>query len=103
MRARVLWGLGAVLLVTTLAVAVWGAPKPAVDVKATLRGEVLPDDLAKPGDDVREGAALVYVRTQTGRGVAARAPVDGRVLEVLVRPGMMIRELGTVVARLDPK
>jgi biotin carboxyl carrier protein len=95
--------LGTVLVVALVASTAVGAPKPAVDVKATLRGEVLPDDLARPGDDVREGAALVYVKTQTGRGVAARAPADGRVIEVLVRPGMMIRELGTVVARLDPK
>jgi biotin carboxyl carrier protein len=79
------------------------APRSAVDVKATLRGEVLSDDLAKPGDEVREGAPLVYVKIQTGRGVAARAPTDGRVLEVLVRPGTLIRELGTVVARLEPK
>ncbi|MDR7418815.1 MAG: hypothetical protein QN178_07875 [Armatimonadota bacterium] len=102
MSASLLRGLGTALLVATLATGALSAPS-AVEVKATLRGEVLPDDLAKPGDDVREGAPMVYVKTQTGRGVAARAPVDGRVVEVLVRPGMMISELGTVVARLDPK
>lgn len=91
------------LCVGGLAVTGIAAPKAAVDVKATLRGEVLADGLVKVGQDVNEGDPLVYVRTPTGRGVAARATVDGRVLEVLVRPGMTIRELGTVVARLDPK
>jgi biotin carboxyl carrier protein len=97
---RAWFGVAVVLASITVAAA---APRQVVDVKATLRGEVLADDLAKPGDDVREGTALVYVKTQTGRGAAARAPADGRVVEVLVRPGTVIRELGTVVARFDPK
>jgi biotin carboxyl carrier protein len=92
-----------VLCVGALAVTGTAAPKAAVDVKATLRGEVLAEGLAKVGQEVSEGDPLVYVRTPTGSGVAARATVDGRVLEVLVRPGTIIRELGTVVARLDPK
>jgi len=92
-----------ILCVGVLAATVSAAPKPAVEIKATLRGEVLADGLIRVGQDVSEGEALVYVRTPTGRGVAARATVDGRVLEVLVRPGTTIRELGTIVARLDPK
>jgi biotin carboxyl carrier protein len=103
MRMRVLASLLVTVIVAALAVAASGAPKQAIEVRATLRGEVLGDDLASPGDEVREGAPLVYVKTQTGRGVAARAPADGRVAEVLVRPGTVIRELGTVVARLEPK
>jgi biotin carboxyl carrier protein len=103
MRVRVLTSMLVAMVVAALAVAAIGAPKAALEVKATLRGEVLGDDLANPGDEVREGAPLVYVKTQTGRGVAARAPADGRVVEVLVRPGMTIRELGTVVARIEPK
>jgi len=90
------------VLVGTLAIGVVAAPR-VVDVKATLRGVVLADGLAKAGDDVTEGSPLVYVQTETGRAVAARAPVDGRVTEVLVRPGTVIRELGTVVAHIDPK
>ena len=93
--------LGVAVVLASISVA--AAPKQGVDVKATLRGEVLADDLAKPGDDVQEGTPLVYVKTQTGRGAAARAPADGRVVEVLVRPGTVIRELGTVVARFDPR
>ena len=60
-------------------------------------------DLARTGEVVRDGDPLVYVRTLVGRGVAARAPVDGTVVEVLVRPGQVIRERGTVVVRLNPK
>lgn len=74
-----------------------------VDVRATLRGEVVADGLARVGDQVSEGDPLVYVRTQIGRAPAARAPVDGRVAEVLVSPGTEIRELGAVVARLEPR
>lgn len=89
--------------VAALAASAVAAPRQIVDVRANLRGEVMADGLASAGDDVREGDPIVVVRTQTGQGVAARAPVDGRVVEVLVRPGMMIRELGTVVARVEPK
>ncbi|MDR7485873.1 MAG: biotin attachment protein [Armatimonadota bacterium] len=103
MRMRASVWVGVAVVVVALAASGAAAPKPVVEVKATLRGEVLPEGLAKPGDEVKEGDPLVYVRTQTGRGVAARAPVDGRVVEVLVRPGTVIRELGIVVARLDPK
>ncbi len=103
MRTGMMRGLAAGGIIAAVAAVAIGAPAQLVDVKATLRGEVLPEDLVRAGDDVSEGAPLVYVRTQTGRGVAARAPTDGRVVEVLVRPGTVIRELGTVVARLDPK
>lgn len=79
------------------------APKALVDVKATLRGEVLAEGLAKVGDSVNEGDILVFVRTQTGRDVAARATVDGRVAEMLVGLGTVIRDFGAVVARIEPK
>jgi hypothetical protein len=102
MRAGLLRCIGTAVIIAAVATTAVAAPKPAVDVKATLRGEVLPDDLAKPGDEVREGAPLVYVKTQTGRGVAPARP-RMVALEVLVRPGALIRELGAVVARLDPK
>ncbi len=79
------------------------APKALVEVKATLRGEVLAEGLAKAGDSVNEGDPLVFVKTQTRRDVAARATVDGRVAEMLVGSGTVIRDLGTVVARIEPK
>ncbi len=103
MRTHVILWLGVVAVIGMLADGAPGGPKPIVEVKATLRGEVLADGLVKAGDEVREADPLVYVKTQTGRGVAARATVDGRVTEVLVQSGALIRELGAVVARIDPK
>lgn len=103
MRLKTSLWLGVAAVVGALVAMAVGAPRQAVDVKATLIGEVLADGLAKPDDDVSEGDPLVYVRTRTGHGVAARAPADGRVLEVLVQPGSLIREPGTVVARMEPR
>ena len=103
MRGQMVIWLGVAAVIGTLAAGALGGPKPVVEVKATLRGEVLPEGLAKVGDEVKEGDPLVYVKTRTGRGAAARATVDGRVVEILVQPGTLIRELGTVVARIDPK
>lgn len=90
------------LAVALLATAVGAAPQLR-DVKATLTGEVLEEGLVKAGDRVRDGDPLVYVRTVAGRAVAARAPADGVIVEVLVRPGQVIREKGQVVARLEPR
>lgn len=103
MRPKTSLWLGVAAVVGALVAVAVAAPRQVVDVKATLLGEVLADGLAKPDDDVREGDPLVYVRTRTGRGVAARAPADGRVLEVLVQPGSLIRELGAVVARIESR
>lgn len=102
---RVVIGLAVILVAGLLAYLATAAagPKPAVDIKATLRGVVESEGLVKVGDSVNEGDPLVYVKTPAGRGVAARATVDGRVLEVLVAPGTAIRELGAVVVRLEPK
>lgn len=74
-----------------------------LEVRATLTGEVLADGLVRPGQEVRDGDPMVYVRALVGRAVAARAPADGTVVEVLVRPGQQIRERGMVVAHLRPR
>jgi biotin carboxyl carrier protein len=80
------------------------APAPRVtEVKATLTGEVMEQGLVRVGESVRDGDALVYVSTLVGRGVAARAPHDGVIAEVLVRPGEMITKKGSVVVRLTPR
>lgn len=91
-----------VVLIGAAAAAVVAAA-PALDVRATLTGEVLPEGLVRPGQAVRDGDPLLYVRTLVGRAVAARAPEDGTVLEVLVRPGQVLREKGMVVARIVPR
>lgn len=89
------------ILALLLALApVAGAAAGVLEVRATLTGEVLADGLVRPGQEVRDGEPLVYVRALVGRAVAARAPADGTVVEVLVRPGQQIQEKGMVVARL---
>lgn len=103
MRTQAVIWLALAVAALGMSVAAPAGPKAVVEVKATLKGEVLAEGLARVGDEVAEGDPLVFVKTQTGRAVAARATVDGRVAEMLVRPGTVIRELGTVVARLDPK
>ncbi len=90
------------LLLSALTAAAVAAPR-LVEVRATLTGEVLEEGLVRAGQAVQDGAPLVYVRTLIGRAVAARAPAEGTIAEVLVRPGQMIREKGAVVVRLLPR
>ncbi len=74
-----------------------------VVVRTTISGEVLPIQLAGIGQDVKEGDALLFVRSSTGGAVpAARAPIDGRITQVLVRPGDHVN-IGDVVAAIQPK
>lgn len=102
MRVARAAGLGGIAVAVAVAV---GAASPAlVDVRATLAGTVLADRLVAVGDQVEDGQPLVYVRTPlTGTvAVAARAPQDGIVRDVLVEPGQRI-ERGQVVVRLEPR
>lgn len=80
------------------------APPDLLDVKSSLAGVVLEDRLVAVGERVEHAQPLVYVRTPLigTIGVAARAPRDGIIREVLVRPGQRIRH-GEVVVRLQPK
>ncbi|MDR7416724.1 MAG: biotin/lipoyl-containing protein [Armatimonadota bacterium] len=77
-------------------------PSPDPDlVRATIGGVVV--EVVSAGERVREGDPLVYVRTSTKpREVAARAPRDGVVAEVLVRAGQRI-QIGDPVVRLAPR
>jgi biotin carboxyl carrier protein len=98
----------AILAITIVLAAASASPAPAApvqvrEIKATLTGEVLEEGLVRPGDVVKDGDPIVWVRTITGRAVAARAPLDGTIVEVLVRSGQVIKEKGAVVARLSPK
>ncbi len=90
--------------ILTAGAAAWAAPPDLLEVKSSLAGVVLEDRLTRPGDQVEDAQPLVYVRTDlTGAvGVAARAPRDGVVREVLVRAGQRI-ERGDVVLRMQPK
>ncbi len=86
------------------AAAALAAPADVLDVKSSLAGVVQEEHLVKIGDQVEDAQPLVYVRTAlTGAiGVAARAPQDGVIRELLVRPGQRI-ERGDVVVRMQPK
>jgi biotin carboxyl carrier protein len=77
-------------------------PPGLMDIRATIAGKVLEEGLVQAGDAVRDGDPVVWVRTAAGPAAAARASADGVVVEVLVRPGDVIRRPGTVVARLRP-
>lgn len=94
-----------IVVMLLLASVASAAPRTALlEVKSSLSGTVLVDDLVAEGTQVTDGQPLVYVRTAlTGtKSVAARAPRDGTVREVLVRAGQRI-ERGDVLVRLEPK
>lgn len=97
MRYR--WMLLALIL---LAVVSAGAAAPAPDptvVRATIGGVVT--ETVAAGDTVEEGAPLVFVRTATKASeVAARAPRNGVVAEVMVSTGVRVR-VGDVVVRFQ--
>jgi len=96
------YGLLVLVLVACLTPGGVAAPD-LLNVKASLTGVVLADGIVAPGADVADGEPLVYVRTATEpRAVAATAPRDGTVREVLVKPGQRI-ERGAVIIRLEPK
>jgi len=92
--------IGAILASTAGA-----APRlDVVDVKSSLAGIVLADDLVEVDARVEDAQPLLYVRTPlTGlKRIAARAPREGVVREVLVRPGQRV-ERGDTVVRLLPR
>lgn len=97
-------GLVLVTMVALGASAIAAPQADVVEVKSSLAGIVLADDLVEVGVRVEDAQPLVYVRTAlTGlKSVAARAPREGVVREVLVRPGQRV-ERGDVVVRLLPR
>lgn len=97
-------GLVLVTMVALGASAIAAPQANVVEVKSSLAGIVLADDLVEVGVRVEDAQPLVYVRTAlTGlKSVAARAPREGVVREVLVRPGQRV-ERGDVVVRLLPR
>jgi pyruvate carboxylase len=75
------------------------AEQAAVLIRVVISGEVLPLQLARVGQVVKQGDALVFLRgTSSGASVpAAVASVDGQVVQVMVRPGDRVN-IGDVVA-----
>jgi len=80
------------------------AQKPTVLVRVVISGEVLPLQLAKVGQMVKEGDPIVFLRgTSSGAAVpAAVAPVDGQVVQMNVRAGDHVN-IGDVVAAIQPQ
>ncbi len=72
-----------------------------VVVRAAISGQVLPLQLVAVGQAVHQGDPLLFVRTTTGGAVpAARATIDGRVVQVLVGPGDHVN-IGDPVAAIQ--
>lgn len=93
-----------ILILTVLALVAaitWAAAANAADQKSVLAGRVLASGLAATGAQVREGDILVNVESITGSAPAVRANCDGRVAEVLVKPGDSVRT-GDVLVRIVP-
>lgn len=89
-------------LVLVLAAVAWAMASGAlIDQKSVLSGRVLAENLTAPGSAVHEGDILVVVDTITGPAPAVRANTDGRVKEVLIKPGDVIRT-GDVAVRIEP-
>jgi biotin carboxyl carrier protein len=78
--------------------------RPTVLVRVVISGEVLPLQLAKVGQTVKQGDPIVFLRgTSSGAAVpAAVAPVDGQVVQVTVRAGDHVN-IGDVVAAIQPQ
>lgn len=91
------------LLLASAGLGVAQAQAPTRVVTATISGQVLALQLAQVGQVVHLGDPLVFVRTATGGAVpTARAPVDGRVVQVFVRPGDRVN-IGDPVVELEPQ
>lgn len=90
-----------VLALLFFAVAWATANGASVDQKSVLSGRVLAEGMTIPGASVHEGDILIVVETITGPMPAVRANADGRVKEVLVKPGDVIHT-GDVAARIEP-
>ena len=73
----------------------------AVAQVSSLNGTVVADGLVAVGTAVKEGQVLVMVKTFAGNAPAARASIDGTVVEVLVVPGSEITA-GQVVVKIMP-
>ena len=89
------------LIIVAFAVAWTSAAGALTDQKSVLDGKVLADGLTYPGAEVHEGDTLVVVDSITGPVPAVRANTDGRVKEVLVKPGDFIHS-NDVAVRIEP-
>lgn len=87
--------------ITDMPVALAAGAADAVPQVSSLNGTVVADGLVAVGTAVKEGQVLVMVKTFAGNAPAARASIDGTVVEVLVVPGSEI-SAGQVVVKIKP-
>jgi pyruvate carboxylase len=92
-----------VALAVLLPFQVMAEPASAL-VRVVISGEVLPLQLAQVDQVVKQGDPMVFVRgtTSVASVPAAVASADGRVTQVMVRPGDRV-SIGDVVAVIQPK
>jgi biotin carboxyl carrier protein len=89
------------LLLMLVAMATWVfAASNVVEEKSVLSGVVTAEKLAVVGQSVKEGDILICVNTITGTAVAARATIDGTVVEVLVKPDDKTK-IGDILVKID--
>ena len=89
----------AIVLIFMLAVSVCFAGQ-IMDHSSVLSGAVMSQGLVNVGQTVRQGDVLVMVDTIAGPAPASRYNVNGKVTEVLVKSGDIIR-VGQIVARVE--
>lgn len=95
--------IAALTICLVLALVAWAAAaNGSVDQKTVLSGKVLPNQLVSTGSMVKEGDILVVVDSITGPIPAVRATTDGRVSDVLVRPGDSVKT-GDVLVKIEPR
>jgi biotin carboxyl carrier protein len=95
--------VGLVLGVTAPLLAQPAAPANVL-VRVVISGEVLPLQLVQVGQTVKQGDPIVFIRGTTSNAAVpgAVAAVDGRIVQVMVRPGDRVN-IGDVVAVIEPQ
>lgn len=99
------WAAGSALAIAVAAVVCVSVvqAQTTVVVRAAISGQVLPLQLVAVGQAVHQGDPLLFVRTSTGGAVpAARATIDGQVVQVMVGAGDHVN-IGDPVAAIQPQ
>ena len=73
-----------------------------IAIQTTVLSGVVSRSLVHVGQEVKEGNALIMVNSLIGESIASRANTDGKVVEILVRPGDAIRN-GDIVVKIESK